>query len=153
MDSYLWVIAYFISIVSEMVYVKYIITEIGENSTKEQCGFTYPITEMTTWGRVFYNNLLSIPPVLFFGYLFNDHVALLNHEWNTESVVFLILSCAVSIGISYAGFFLRVLISATSFTVVGVVNKIATTIMNLLMWDKHAGMVGDGWEMKRLTKK
>lgn len=51
LDSYLWVTAYFISIVAEMVYVKFIITEC----------------KMTTWGRVYYNNLLSIFPTLFFG--------------------------------------------------------------------------------------
>ena len=126
LDSYMWVLAYFISIVTEMVYVKFVITEV----------------EMTTWGRVYYNNVLSIPPTLLFGYAFNDHVALMRHEWSIPSIVFLMLSCAVGVGISYAGFYLRALVTATSFTVVGVVNKLATTAVNALVWDKHADAYG-----------
>jgi drug/metabolite transporter (DMT)-like permease len=126
LDSYMWVMAYFVSIVTEMVYVKFVITEV----------------DMTTWGRVYYNNLLSIPPTIVFGYAFNDHVALAEHEWTTASIVFLLLSCAVGVGISYAGFYLRALVTATSFTVVGVVNKLATTAVNSLVWDKHADGYG-----------
>lgn len=122
----MWVTAYFVSIVSEMVYVKHVISEV----------------KMTTWGRVYYNNLLSIFPVMVFGFVFNDQEALMNHEWTIESVVFLGLSCIVGVGISYAGFHLRALITATSFTVVGVVNKLATTAANALVWDKHAQLSG-----------
>lgn len=126
LDSYVWVFAYFISIVSEMVYVKYIINEI----------------DMSTWGRVYYNNLLSIPPVLVLGYIFNDHEAVLNTEFDAATITAVILSCIVGVGISYAGFNLRALISATSFTVVGVVNKLATTAVNAMIWDKHANIYG-----------
>ena len=125
-ESISWVIAYFASIVSEMVYVKYVIDKI----------------DMTTWGRVYYNNLLSIPPVLLFGAIFNDHVALMEHHWDRGTAFFLTLSCIVGVGISYAGFNLRALITATSFTVVGVVNKLATTAVNALVWDKHANGLG-----------
>jgi len=126
LDSYVWVIAYFVSIVSEMVYVKYVITEV----------------KMTTWGRVYYNNLLSIFPVAVFGWIFNDYENLMNHNWNAQSIIFLSLSCVVGVGISYAGFYLRDLVTATSFTVIGVVNKLATTAVNALIWDKHANTYG-----------
>jgi solute carrier family 35 protein len=126
LDSYVWVVAYFISIVSEMVYVKHVITEV----------------KMTTWGRVYYNNFLSILPVLIFGFIFNDYEGLLTHTWSFESIFFLLLSCVVGVGISYAGFYLRALVSATSFTVIGVVNKLATTVANVMVWDKHANSYG-----------
>ena len=126
LDSYAWVLAYFVSIVSEMVYVKHVISEV----------------KMTTWGRVYFTNSLSIIPVMVLGFVFGDFKTLATFEWTTESFVFLGLSCAVGVGISYAGFFLRELISATAFTVVGVVNKIATTGVNLLIWDRHADVYG-----------
>lgn len=109
-----------------MVYVKYVITEV----------------KMTTWGRVYYNNLLSIPFVLVFGLFFQDHIALMNHEWDFISATSVFLSCVVGIGISYAGFNLRDLVTATSFTVIGVVNKLATTAVNAVMWDNHADAYG-----------
>ena len=43
---------------------------------------------------------------------------------------------------SYSAFLLRGLISATSFTVVGTMCKIATVIINCLLWDKHASIEG-----------
>jgi solute carrier family 35 protein len=33
-------------------------------------------------------------------------------------------------------------VSATSFTVVGIVCKLATVVVNLLIWDKHATPAG-----------
>lgn len=126
LDSYAWVIAYFVSIVTEMVYVKHVITEV----------------KMSTWGRVYYNNFLSIFPVAIFGIIFNDYESLRTHEWSAASIVFLLASCVVGVGISYAGFYLRALVTATSFTVVGVVNKLATTLINVLIWDKHANAYG-----------
>ena len=128
LDSYVWVMAYFVSIVAEMVYVKHVITEV----------------KMTTWGRVYYNNMLSMVPVLIFGFVFNDHKALANHYWTAESIIFLALSSVVGVGISYAGFYLRAMVTATSFTVIGVVNKLATTVINALVWEKHANSFGIG---------
>ncbi len=34
------------------------------------------------------------------------------------------------------------MISATSFTLVGVVNKFLTVLLNVIMWDKHSTPVG-----------
>jgi drug/metabolite transporter (DMT)-like permease len=126
MQSYVWVLAYFFSIVSEMVFVKYIITEV----------------KMGTWDRVYLNNMLSIIPVIIFGMVFDDPNAVLHHSWDEFSIIFLTLSSVVAIGISYTGFHLRAMVTATSFTVVGVVNKIATTALNFFVWDQHADILG-----------
>ena len=127
MESYMYVLGYLVSICSEMVYVKHVLSETAS---------------WTTWDRVYYNNVLSIFPVLLFGWAFGDHVALLSHEWTTESIVFLALSSAVGVAISFSGFYLRNLVTATTFTVVGVVNKIATTALNVTIWDRHADAFG-----------
>ena len=43
---------------------------------------------------------------------------------------------------SYSAFLLRNLVSATSFTVVGIMCKIATVVINCLIWENHASAEG-----------
>ena len=45
-------------------------------------------------------------------------------------------------GISWAGFKCQSCITATAYTVVGVVNKMVTVLANVLIWDQHASGVG-----------
>ncbi|KAE9462764.1 hypothetical protein C3L33_05329, partial [Rhododendron williamsianum] len=52
------------------------------------------------------------------------------------------LSCVFGLLISFFGFAARKAISATAFTVTGVVNKFLTVLINVLIWDKHAGPFG-----------
>ena len=47
------------------------------------------------------------------------------------------ITCVVGLAISYAGMECRNLLSATAFTVVGVLNKMATVLVNTAIWDKH----------------
>jgi GDP-mannose transporter len=48
----------------------------------------------------------------------------------------LAFSCVTGTLIGYAGWYCRGLVSATTYTVVGVVNKFLTIILNVLIWDK-----------------
>jgi len=48
----------------------------------------------------------------------------------------------VGIGISISGFMCREAISATSFSVVGNMNKVLTVFVNFLIWNKHASPAG-----------
>jgi hypothetical protein len=43
---------------------------------------------------------------------------------------------------SYSGWLCRGMLSATSFTLVGVVNKFLTILLNVLVWDKHSTGLG-----------
>jgi multidrug transporter EmrE-like cation transporter len=52
------------------------------------------------------------------------------------------LSCLFGLSISFFGFSCRRAISATGFTVLGIVNKLLTVVVNLLIWDKHASLMG-----------
>lgn len=52
------------------------------------------------------------------------------------------LSCVFGFLISFFGFAARQAISATAFTVTGVVNKFLTVVINVVIWDKHATPVG-----------
>ena len=44
--------------------------------------------------------------------------------------------------IRYTGWLCRGMVSATTYTLVGVVNKFLTVLLNVIMWDKHSSPVG-----------
>ena len=52
------------------------------------------------------------------------------------------LSCVFGLAISFFGFSCRQALSATSFTVVGVTNKLLTVLINVTVWAKHASNFG-----------
>jgi GDP-mannose transporter len=52
------------------------------------------------------------------------------------------LSCVFGLLISFFGFVARKAVSATAFTVTGVVNKFLTVAINVTIWDKHASPAG-----------
>lgn len=54
------------------------------------------------------------------------------------SIVLLIVGSVVGTGIGYSSWWCRSLVSATSFTLIGVMNKCLTILMNVLIWDQHA---------------
>lgn len=124
--AYAWVAAWFFVFAFDQVYIKYICDTIP----------------MTSWGRVWYTNFISMFPLIFVGLGFGEDRLLLDFQWTGPSVYALIVSCICGVGMSYSAFWLRSLVSATSFTIVGIMCKIATVIINLLIWDKHATPAG-----------
>ena len=42
----------------------------------------------------------------------------------------------------YTGWLCRGMVSATTYTLVGVVNKFLTILINVFLWDKHASWFG-----------
>jgi len=75
-------------------------------------------------------------------YGFSFHYTLCARMAFAVQILALLAACIVGVGISYAGFNLRKLVTATSFTVIGVLCKIASVLLNILIWDKHANNVG-----------
>lgn len=73
---------------------------------------------MTTWGRVYYTNLMAAVPLLFTIVAHGEHELLREYEWTMPAVVSYALSCAIGTGIAYFAFLARAAISATAFTVV-----------------------------------
>jgi hypothetical protein len=116
-----------------MVYIKHMVTNLGLN----------------TWGFVLYNNLLSLLMAPVFGFLTGEHLSVFRaiesrgQSWfELDSFVAVALSCVFGLLISFFGFAARKAISATAFTVTGVVNKFLTVAINVMIWDKHASMFG-----------
>lgn len=131
--AYVWAFLYVVSMSIDFVYVKHIVMTVGLN----------------TWGLVLYNNLealLLFPIELFVmgeGNLLKKRTEDESLNWLSIEMWFpVLLSCAFGFSISFFGFSCRRAISATGFTVLGVVNKLLTVVINLMIWTKHASALG-----------
>mmetsp|Transcript_88427 Transcript_88427/g.249177 ORF Transcript_88427/g.249177 Transcript_88427/m.249177 type:complete len:377 (-) Transcript_88427:105-1235(-) len=124
-EDALWLVVYFVSIVVEMVFVKFVVDTVP----------------MSTWTRVYYNSALSLPLASLSAFCTGD-LHSLNMDWGLGDVVAVLMTCIGGVAIAYAGFNLRKAVSATTFTVVGVVCKIFTVLINDLIWTQHSTLVG-----------
>jgi len=129
LSAYTWVTLYFFAIVLEMTYGKKIVQDV----------------ELNLSGSVLYTNLLAIPPFSLL-FLFTEEWSNLQKfptsDWPTVGIIVLSLSCLVGTGIGYSGWHCRHIVSATTYTIVGVMNKMLTVLINILIWDKHATPLG-----------
>jgi GDP-mannose transporter len=125
-EGYTWIAAYFVFIVVEMVFVKFIVDTVP----------------MSTWTRVYYNNALSIPMAILSSVVAGGSVVFAAGTLTFTAMCAVGVSCVVGVAISYAGFNLRSLVSATTFTVVGVVCKIITVMLNDMIWKNHSNAMG-----------
>ena len=60
--------------------------------------------------------------------------------WTPHAISYLVASCVVGLAISFTGWYCRSQVTATCYTVLGVANKMVTVLVNLLIWDEHAGL-------------
>ena len=128
--AYFWVITYFGLITFEMTYGKKLTSTVKMDSV---------------WGPVFYQNLLSILPMTALGCFAGEMTSNTVTVLQTVSPVglgVLIFSCITGTLIGYTAWLCRGMLSATTFTLVGVVNKFITILLNVLIWDKHASPLG-----------
>jgi len=121
-DSIFWVAAWYCAFCFDQLYIKHITNTV----------------KMTTWGRVFYTNLLPTIPLCLFMATNGEFESLKTFHFTPMSHFFLGLSCLCGVAISYFAFLARASISATYFTVVGNTCKVITVILNVIVWDKHA---------------
>jgi GDP-mannose transporter len=91
---------------------------------------------------VYYTNFLSSLALLaVFPFCKGEHELLKSYVFTTPQVILLVMSCAVGVGMSHAGYLMRSNVSATAGVVVGVVCKIGSVLINLLIWDQHASPI------------
>merc|ERR1712216_468219 len=69
--------------------------------------------------------------------------SLINTEGDALGPV--LASCAFGISISYFGLNARKTLQATAFSVLGVVCKFGTVLINTLLWEHHASPLGIFW--------
>ncbi len=129
MAAYAWVATYFVLLCFQMTYGKQLLDMAPLKST---------------WGPVLYTNLLSVPPTLVLGFLLGDYQRVATLEATPSAVWTGLLSCIIGVGIGYTGWLCRAKVSATTFTLVGVLNKLATVLLSALIWESatsHLGML------------
>lgn len=127
--AYTWVIIYFVLITFEMTYGKKLTSSVKMESV---------------WGPVLYCNLLAALPMFLLGYFNGDYedISTKLEELPANGAMILIFSCIVGTLIGYTGWLCRGMVSATTYTLVGVVNKFLTVLLNVLLWDKHSSPFG-----------
>ena len=130
-SAYYWVSIWWVVLVFQLTYGKFLVTGL-------------PLASL--WTPVLYTNTFSIIPAIFICFLAGElsETRLAAVELGHTALMWLLLSCAIGIGISWAGFWCQSLVSATTYTVVGVMNKMLTITVNVLMWDMHASPAGMG---------
>lgn len=139
MMAYMWPTLYLLVISFEMAYGKKIITGVDLH---------------TKSGPVLYTNMLGWPPMLGFAAMGGEYGRLYEHMMDQAhegdeghllppaGLALLLLGCVVGTGIGYTGWWCRSKVSAASYTLIGVMNKCFTVLVNLLIWDQHAPVEG-----------
>ena len=123
--AFAWILGYLSVFTFDQIFIKWICDTIP----------------MTSWGRVLYTNALAAVPALAWALYFEGSV-ILGVVWDSTAVSVLLLSCACGISLSFFGYRLRSLVSATSFTVVGVTCKLLSIVINTVVWDRHSSKSG-----------
>ena len=98
--------------------------------------------EMGEHERVFYTNALSVPPTIALCFLMGEQRQLAALTPTTVGLSWLALSWLIGIGISYSGWRLKELVTATTFTLVGVLNKMATIALSSLAFPGSTSLRG-----------
>eukprot|EP00978_Attheya_sp_CCMP212_P006131 scaffold13826_cov50-Attheya_sp.AAC.1 len=134
MNAYFWPTLYLFVISFEMAYGKNIIKSV-------------PLKTRT--GPVFYTNLLGFPPMIMFAAMgkefqhsYEDMWAHDEYRFPPMGLALLGLGCVVGTAIGYSSWWCRGQVSAASFTLIGVMNKCVTVLVNLCIWDQHAAPAG-----------
>jgi len=127
--AYKWVTINLCGIVFEMTYGKFLLKGVT---------FSSPV-----WGATLYTNMLSVLPMLFVAVSTGEHESAKTIDNSTLApFVWLLISCVVGVGISWAGWNARNYCSATVYTLLGVVCKFISVVLNIMLWDKHATPFG-----------
>ena len=129
LSSYTWVSIYFLLIVFEMTYGKKLTSSVKMNSV---------------WGPVLYCNVLAALPMFLLGYTNGDYIGVSEKlsELPSNGALVLLFTCVTGTLIGYTGWLCRGMVSATTYTLVGVVNKFLTVLLNVIIWDKHSSPYG-----------
>jgi len=99
---------------------------------------------MTSWGRTYYNNLMTFMIFLPGMFALGEHTTVAGLEdkgdLTVHAITLLVMSCIWGTGISFLGFLCLENVSATTFNVMGNANKMLTLVINSLLWSNHASI-------------
>eukprot|EP00966_Prymnesium_polylepis_P030925 719545-Prymnesium_polylepis.2 len=118
--AYTLVACYYVLVCAADTYGKWIVTGLDWSSP---------------WGPVLYSNSLGIPHQLLIAFASGEAAALGTVEWRPIPILVLGLTCVLGVSISYFSWSTRALVSATSFTLLGIANKLLSVAGAALIWE------------------
>ena len=123
-SGYVWLLVWWVLLALQMTYGKWMTEKI----------------EMTQWERVFYTNAFALPPTFLLFFVTGENAEVNDVFLGDNALLWLIASCVMGVGISYSGWRTRSVITATTFTLVGVLNKMATIAFTVIVWPADASL-------------
>lgn len=126
--AYSWISLYFLLICISMTLGKQLMSS----------------AKVSIWGSVLLTNGISLPMLVLLTWVrgeFED-VDLAVHETSPEQWAVVLAGCVTGTLIGWAGWYCRDLVSATSYTLIGVANKMLTVLLGVFFLDKHASSTG-----------
>jgi GDP-mannose transporter len=123
--AYAWLFVWYCFFIFDCVYMKH----------------TCDNVPMSNWGRVYYTNVLAAVPLTFMVFVLDEVKVLATISW-AQAAPPLMLSALVGMGMSHASYLLRESVSATMFTVVGIMCKLGSVAINYVIWENHANPAG-----------
>lgn len=120
--AYVWLTIWYCFFVFDVVYIKHVCDTVN----------------MTSWSRVFYTNSLACVPLVIAVPILGEVGVIATLPMTFETLFPLLISCLLAVGMSHASYVLRDLVSATFFSVIGIVCKLATVTINYFFWFSHA---------------
>ncbi|CAK0839459.1 unnamed protein product [Prorocentrum cordatum] len=123
-SAYKWVCLNPAGIVFEMTYGKKLISGVQ---------FKSPV-----WGATSYTNALVLLPMPATAISSGEVDRATSTEMDLVSACWLVASCIIGLGISWSGWNCRSKLSATADTLLGVVCKLASVLLNVSIWNTHA---------------
>eukprot|EP01126_Amoeba_proteus_P051841 TRINITY_DN6221_c0_g2_i1.p1 TRINITY_DN6221_c0_g2~~TRINITY_DN6221_c0_g2_i1.p1 ORF type:complete len:328 (+),score=13.91 TRINITY_DN6221_c0_g2_i1:61-1044(+) len=133
--AYIWVCVWFTVFCFDQIYIKHVITTV----------------KMNTWSQVYYTNTLAAPILTFVLLSTGELGLLIDFNWTSASVFWMVLSAVMGVAVAYFSFLARNTVSATYFTVIGNVCKVLTVVINVSVWDNHATPTGIAFLMVSLV--
>mmetsp|Transcript_7362 Transcript_7362/g.17478 ORF Transcript_7362/g.17478 Transcript_7362/m.17478 type:complete len:270 (+) Transcript_7362:232-1041(+) len=109
----------------------------------------------TMWGPTLYTNTLSILPMSVMAYVSGEHRVAASAEWDRTAIGLVGVSCALGVAMSFAGFRMANLLSATVFAVFGVSNKMVVIMCSVLFTRPYWASAPSfcAWPVRRATSR
>jgi len=127
--AYTWISIYFVLICAEMT--------IGKHMMQN-----YKLSSI--WGSVLLTNATALPQMFLLSFGRGEFTNLHSSLFHVSRTLWVIIfgSCVVGTLIGWTGWNCRNIVSATSYTLIGVVNKLLTVILSVVFLEKHASVEG-----------
>eukprot|EP00898_Chlorokybus_atmophyticus_P003001 jgi/Chlat1/3701/Chrsp251S03859 len=120
-----WACLWFTTFAVDMVYIKHIVDTVP----------------MKPWGRVYYQNTLALPLLLVVFFIGGEY-AIVGQPWDARALFVVAGSCACGAALCYTGFELRAMVSATTYTVIGIASKVASSLISAVALTEGATPLG-----------